>query len=143
MEESERFRRGKSLEGDLAAGLFDLSLGLLGVFLLRGGEDGGGRGVNQVLGFLEAQAGQVLDDLDDGDLLVTGGLEDDLELVLLFGGGGVGGRGGNGDGCGGSGLNVEGLLEELHEVGELDEGHFLESCDELVIGELSHEWHPS
>ena len=61
----------------------------------------------------------------------------------LFGGGGGGGRGGNGDGCGGSGLNVEGLLEELHEVGELDEGHFLESCDELVIGELSHEWHPS
>ena len=76
---SERFRRGKSLKGDLAAGLFDLSLGLLGVFLLRGGEDGGGRGVNQVLGFLEAQAGQVLDDLDDGDLLVTGGLEDDLD----------------------------------------------------------------
>ena len=45
----------KSLEGDGAAGLFDLSLGLLGVFLLGVLEDGRGRAVDEILGLLEAK----------------------------------------------------------------------------------------
>src|SRR3546814_7751358 len=37
-------------------------------------------GLDQVLGRLEAQAGQLSHDLDDLDLLATVGVEDDVEL---------------------------------------------------------------
>src|SRR5581483_9645754 len=43
-----------------------------------------GRAVDEVLGLLQAQRGQLAHDLDDLDLLVAGGLEDDVELVLLL-----------------------------------------------------------
>jgi hypothetical protein len=39
--------------------------------------------VDEVLGLLEAQGGELAHDLDDLDLLVAGTLEDDVELVLL------------------------------------------------------------
>src|SRR5690606_4243603 len=75
-----------------------------------------------------------------------GGLEDDVELVLLLlGGSGVaatrGTRGGDRDGS--SGGHVEDLLELLDELGELDEGELLESLDELVVAELRHDDVPS
>lgn len=41
--------------------------------------------VDEVLGLLEAQGGELAHDLDDLDLLVAGTLEDDVELVLLSG----------------------------------------------------------
>ena len=79
--------------------------------------------------------------LDDLDLLVAGGLEDDVELVLLLasglaGSGPAGGGGGNGDRSGRG--DAEGLLELLHELGELDEGHLLERVEEVVGAELRH-----
>jgi hypothetical protein len=44
---------------------------------------------------------------------------------------------GNGDGRGGG--DVELLLEGLHELGELDEGHLLELGEEVVLRELRHD----
>src|SRR5690606_7496368 len=97
-------------------------------------------------GLLQAEGRQTTHLLDDLDLLVADGVEDDVELVLLLGGfgatlaatGGGGGRAGHGDRGGGG--DVERLLELLHELGELDEGELLESVDELVGAELRHEW---
>ena len=43
-----------------------------------------GARLDQVLGLLEAEAGDFADGLDDVDLLVAGGLEDDVELGLLL-----------------------------------------------------------
>ena len=43
-----------------------------------------GRAVHQVLRLLEAEAGQLADDLDDLDLLVAGAGEHDVELGLLL-----------------------------------------------------------
>ena len=63
-----------------------LVLRLLGVFLGRLLEDRLRRAVDQVLGLLEAQAGELADVLDHLDLLVAGGVQDDVELVLLLGG---------------------------------------------------------
>ena len=45
------------------------------------------------------------------------------------------GRTGNGNSSGG---DLEGLLELLHEVGQLEEGHLLERVEQLVGGELRH-----
>ena len=43
-----------------------------------------------------------------------------------------------GDGDGGGRGDLEGLLELLHELGELDEGHLLERVEQLVGAELRH-----
>src|SRR5690606_36305714 len=84
-----------SLEG--RAGGFQVLLELLGVFLghafldvLRGAFD-------QVLGFLQAQAGDGADGLDDPDLLLAGGLQHDGELGLLLDGGSRASGGSHGD----------------------------------------------
>src|SRR3954449_7222955 len=131
-----------SLDGDGGAGALEGSLGLLRGVLGDLLQDGLGRVVDQVLGLLEAERGQAAHLLDDLDLLVAGSLEDDVELVLLGSGlvataaatGGGGGR----DGHGGSSGDVERLLELLHEVGQLEEGHLLERVEQVRAGNLGH-----
>ena len=71
------------LEFDRSAFGFELFLELFGFGLFEAGLDGLGSAIDQVLGFLEAQAGGLADDLDDLDFLVAGGLEDHVEGVLL------------------------------------------------------------
>ena len=51
---------------------FELLLDLLGLVLVHAFLDGLGRGLDEVLGFLEAEAGDRADLLDDVDLLVAG-----------------------------------------------------------------------
>src|SRR5699024_763066 len=111
-----------SLEGDGGAGALERLLGLvrgLGGDTLENRLRGA---VDQVLGLLQAEAGQGAHLLDDLDLLVTHAVEDDVELrLLLLGLTGVatgGGASGHGDGGRSSGGDLEGLLELLHEVGE-------------------------
>src|SRR5882757_8181085 len=99
-----------------------------------------GRAVDQVLGLFQAQAGQRTDLLDDLDLLVAGGLEDDVELVLLLGclgGRGTGAGGGNRDRRGGG--DLKGVLELLHEVRQLKKSHLLERVEQIVSAELRHD----
>src|SRR4051812_16633296 len=116
---AERARRGGSgvllLDGDGGAGALEGGLGLLRGVLGDLLQDRLRRAVDQVLGLLEAERGQAAHLLDDLDLLVTGALEDDVELVLLDGllsatATATGGRGGR-DGDRGSGGDLEGLLE--------------------------------
>src|SRR5690349_14383617 len=106
-----------------------------------------GRAVHQVLGLLQAEAGQGADFLDDLDLLVARGLEDDVELVLLLGLGLGGGRAAAGCRRGhrdrGRGLDVEGVLELLDEVRQLEERHLLEGVEQVVGAELGHGGHSS
>src|SRR4051812_48051996 len=131
-----------SLDGDGRAGALEGGLGLLGGVLGDLLQDRLRRVVDQVLGLLEAERGQAAHLLDDLDLLVAGSLEDDVELVLLDGG--LSGTatattgGGGSDGHGGSRGDVEGLLELLHEVRQLQEGHLLERVEQLVRRKLGH-----
>ena len=74
----------KSLELDAGASLFQLSLGLLGVFLLGLLQDGLRSAINHGLGVSQASVGDGLDSLDDLDLLVADSGQDDIELGLLF-----------------------------------------------------------
>src|ERR1700754_549389 len=83
------------LDGDRCARGLELGLGVLGGVLVDLLEQRLGSAVDQILGLLEAQARDDLaDDLDDADLLLAGGLEDDVELRLLLGGLGRGTAGG-------------------------------------------------
>ena len=75
------------LDGNRRACGLELGLGLFGGFLGDLLQQRLGSAVDQILGLLEAEAGDDLaDDLDDADLLVAGTLEDDVELRLLLGG---------------------------------------------------------
>ena len=77
------------LSSTVAPASSSCGLGLLGVFLRHLLEHGLGGAVDQVLGVLEAQVREGANLLDDLDLLVAGGGEDDVELVLLVLGGSV------------------------------------------------------
>ena len=101
---------------------------LLSVFLGDGFLDGLGSVVNQVLGFLQAQAGHGTDDLDDVQLGSAGGLQDDVELGLLFHFDSTGS--GTGGDSGGSGGDTEGLLEGMNQLGQLEHGQILDFLNE-------------
>src|SRR5690606_29083886 len=73
------------LDLDGRAGRFQVLLELGSVVLADTVLDGGRRGPDEILRFLEAQARDRTDDLDDLDLLLAGGLEGDGELGLLLG----------------------------------------------------------
>ena len=62
-------RLRRLLDLDLAALLLEGGLDLLRLVLGDAFLDGLGRGVDEVLGLLEAEAGQLADDLDDRDLV--------------------------------------------------------------------------
>src|SRR5699024_5957395 len=115
-------------------------LGLLGVFLRSAFEDGLGSSVDEVLGFLESEGGESTNFLDDGNLLLAGRFEDDVECGLLFSSGFSATSGSRSSGNGGrsGSLDVELFFELLDELGQFDEGELLESLEELVGGELSH-----
>src|SRR3954454_21731363 len=134
----------RSLDADGGAGALEGGLRLVRGVLVDLLENRLRRAVDEVLGLLEAERRQRADLLDDLDLLVADRVEDDVELVLLLGGRGVGaragtGRGGDtGDRDGGGGGDLEGVLELLHELRQLEEGHLLELVEQVVGAELRH-----
>src|SRR5690606_20359595 len=104
----------------------ELSLSLVSCFLRSALEHSLGCLFDECLSLAEAQAGELAHSLDDLDLLVANGVEDDIELGLLFSlfSSATGSRcSSNGDGS--SSRNLEGLLECLNELRELDEGQAL------------------
>src|SRR5207247_11094989 len=74
------------LQFHLGAGVFQLLLGGLGVGLGNAFLDGLRSAVDQVLGFLQAQAGDFAHGLDDGHLVGAGFQQLHGELGLLFDG---------------------------------------------------------
>jgi len=85
------------LDLDLRAGFFQLFLHGLGVGLVHALLDRARNGFNEVLRFLEAEARQFANNLDDSDLLVGRVLlEDDGELRLLLSRGRGGSRASDG-----------------------------------------------
>src|ERR1700742_989498 len=71
------------LELNLGAGLLELGLDLVGLVLVDAFLDGLRSAFDQVLGFLEAKTGDGADFLDDLDLLVAGGSQNDRDLGLF------------------------------------------------------------
>src|SRR4029079_15627633 len=78
-------RAARLLELDGAAGVLDLLLDLLGLFLVDAFLDRLGSAFDQRLRLAEAKAGDRADFLDHVDLLAAVAGQDDVELGLLFG----------------------------------------------------------
>ena len=111
------------LHFNFSAGFNQLLLGFFGFFLGHGFLQGGGSAVNLVLGFLQAEAGQSADNLDDADLVGAGGLQDDVEFGLSSAGAAASASGHH-HGSGGSGSgHAELFFEFLDEFGEFEHGH--------------------
>jgi hypothetical protein len=73
------------LDLDLGAGFFELLLDRRRFVLVDAFLDGLRRGLDEVLGLLEAEARHFADDLDDVDLVAADIGQRDGELGLLFG----------------------------------------------------------
>ncbi|SBV38162.1 hypothetical protein STPYR_20006 [uncultured Stenotrophomonas sp.] len=119
------------LQLDGRAGGFQVLLELLGVFL-RSAFLHDATGFGQVLRFLQAQAGDGANGLDDLDLLGAGILQDDVELGLLFGSGGRAGGGGHGNR--GSGGNAELVFDGLDQLHHFHQGLLGDGVDDLLVG---------
>ncbi len=73
------------LEGNLSASFFQLSLSSLSVVLGSAFQNSLRSGLNELLSFLQTQAGNDLaDSLNNADLLSASVFDNDVELVLLF-----------------------------------------------------------
>src|SRR5665811_1356306 len=122
-----RVRGPRSLEGDGGAGALEGSLVLLRNVLGNLLQDRLRGAVDEVLGLLQAEARVRADLLDDLDLLFPSDLGRSGSAAA-----------GRGNGNGGRSGDTEGVLEQLHELRELDQRHFLERLDELCSAELCH-----
>src|SRR5215831_10239730 len=122
-----RSSRLRLLELDLRAHLFEGGFDLLGLVLGDAFLDRLRRAFDQVLGLLEAEAGERTHLLDDLDLLVARRGEHDRELGLLLGrsSGTAGARDRGGRG------HAPLLLEHLGELGRLEHGQARELIDDL------------
>src|SRR6185503_17904454 len=120
------------LQLDLGAGVLELLLDLGSLVLRHVSLHFLGSALDQVLGFLEAKAGDGTHFLDDVDLLVAGVGQDDREFGLLGGGGGSAtGRGGGGGGHRRGGGNAPLLFQELGQVGGFQDGQGGQVINEL------------
>ncbi|CDX42910.1 hypothetical protein MPLSOD_470010 [Mesorhizobium sp. SOD10] len=126
------------LQLDLGASCFQLSLELVGVGLGNAFLDRLRSRFDQVLGFLEAKAGDGADFLDDVDLLGAGIGENNVEFRLLFsrssGSGSTTATGGNSHRSGGR--NAPLLFQELRQLGRLEDGQLRKVVYDLR--EISH-----
>src|ERR1700742_2262863 len=121
------------LELNLGASLLELGLELVGFFLVDAFLDGLRRAFDEVLGFLEAETGDGTDFLNDFDLLVAGGSENNRELGLLFSrSSSSAATGRTGYRNGGSGGHAPLLFQELREFGSLEHGEAREVVDDFL-----------
>ena len=133
-----KLRGGRLLELDLGASGLELLLDVLGFGLRSVLLDGLRRAFDEVLGFLEAQACDGADFLDDTDLVRAGFLEDDGELGLRLGGGsGGGGTGGRAGGDSSGSGNAPLAFEVFNECGEVENRLRGQPLDNLVFGDVA------
>src|SRR5699024_5569130 len=116
------------LDLDLSADLFQLLLDVLGVSLGSLLLDGLGSAVNDSLGLLQAQTGDLLDDLDDLHLGSAHVGQDDVELGLLLLSGSS--SAGSGNRSSSNSRNAELLAVSVDQLLQLQDGQALDGLDD-------------
>src|SRR6185503_802389 len=101
-----------------------------------------GRALDEILGFLQTQAGDFADDLDDLDLVPARFGERDVELGLLFdrgrGRAASAARARSRYGDGRRGRDTELGFERLHELRQLEHADALDVIDHLLLIQFGH-----
>src|SRR5699024_7334940 len=116
------------LDLDLGADFFQLLLDVLGVGLGSLLLDGLGSAVDDRLGLLHAQAGDLLDDLDDLHLGSAHVGQDEVELGLLLLNGSS--SAGSGNRSGSNSRNAELLAVSVDQLLQLQDGQALDGLDD-------------
>ncbi len=107
---------------------------LLGFFLGDSFLDGLGSGLNHVLGFFQAQAGNdFTDNLDDLDLFGAGILQHDIEFGLFFGFSSSGTAGSGSTGHGDRAGHTEFFFHFVNEFFHLKQSHGLNGFENFLI----------
>src|SRR3954467_7489291 len=128
-------------DADLRADVFELLPDRLGLFLGHAFLDRLRRALDEVLGFLQTQAGDFADDLDDLDLVAAGFRQRDVELGLFFDRGrcrGAAARTRGRHGHRGRRAHAEFGFERLHELRELEDADALDVVDHLLLIQFCH-----
>src|SRR6266568_3255411 len=131
-------RHESLLHLDCCSLLFQFRAHSRGLVLGHAGLDITRRTVDEILRFLETQAGELTHDLDDLNLLRSRFLEYDLELGLLFNRGCWSCTGATRCRSGsanrrGRDRDVELALESLDELGQLENRHVADRFENLVL----------
>ena len=126
------------LELHFGTGGLELLLDFLGLGLVDAFLDGLGGAFDEVLGFLEAQAGDGSNFLDGADLVRASLEEDDGELGLFLDDDGGAGSSSDGGAGGSGGGNAPLGLQLLDEAGEFENRLAREPFDDLVFGDIAH-----
>ena len=121
---------------NLGTDLLKGGLDLVGFFLVHAFLDRLGSGLDQVLGFLQPEASERPDFLNDLDLLVAGRREHDREFGLLFGRRGTRAGRARSHCHRGSRRHAPLLFEHLGEVSRLEDGELRQIVNNL--GQISH-----
>src|SRR5882762_4353962 len=132
--------RRSLLDLDLGADFLELLLDGRGLFLGDPFLDRLGCPFDEVLGFLEAERGDLADDLDDVDLVAAHFGERDGELGLLFRRGRCrrAAAAGHRHRHRGRRRHAELRFERLHELRELQDADPLDVLDHLLLGHFGH-----
>src|SRR5690606_5844380 len=111
-----------------------LRLGRFGFFLGHFFLDRLRRVVHQVLRFLQAEARQLADDLDDVDLRSARIGQDDVEFRLLLRFGGAAGSSAGHDGHRSGGGDAEFFFDRLDKLVQFQNGHAFDGFQDLFLG---------
>src|SRR5688572_9182502 len=132
-------------DADLGADFLELLLDRFGLVLRHAFLDRLGRALDEILGFLQPQAGDFADDLDDLDLVRAGFGQRDVELGLLFrrrrrctAARTAGHRHAHRHRRRGG--DAELGFQLLHQLRELEDADVLDVVDELILRNFGHDF---
>src|SRR3954451_14803551 len=126
------------LDFDRRAGLFQLALDRVSLVLGHALLDGLRGRIDEVLGLLQAEAGDCAHDLDHLDLLLAGTREDDVERRLLLHGGRAVAAGSGSDCDRSGGGDAPLLLDLVLQLDQLEDGHGPELLEDGVNSRHRH-----
>ena len=126
------------LEGDDSASSLELLLGSLCVVLGGTLENVARSGLDESLGLLEAQRGDLADNLDDSDLVVAERLENNVEIGLLLGSLSSASSRSSSNGDRSSSGDAELFLEVMDELGKLESSQTLDTFKNFFLGHVKN-----
>lgn len=122
--------RMKLFEFDSSASFFEFSFESFSVSFSNAFFNSFRSAVNESFSVFQAEAGNFTDNFDNTDFFVASRLENDVKFGFFFSSSSASSRSSSNGNRSSSG-HAKGLLDVLHELGSLEQGHLLQSLNDL------------